>query len=465
MHFVSRPMCSSPSLVLLAGLTTGLSAAQVTELTSTDNTGAPASVAGFTNNTGRTVSADGRFAVFEGRGTNLPGGPTPVYPQIYVHDRVLNVTKLVSAAVGGGIPSAASVGATISADGRYIVYTSNAGDVVANDTNFTADVFRYDQVTGTTVIASVGNSGVQGNGASAIATVSNDGQTVAFFSASTNLTPEASPIRQVYVHDFRRHTTVLASVDQHGVPAASPLEGDATISGDGQSVTFPSKAPLTSQATDPAMYATYVRNLRTHTTTLASIGVAGALANRSTIPMSISGDGRRVLFWSSADNLVSGDTNGMADVFVRDLTTGITTRVNLGTGGVQGDRDANFASLSDDGKVVAFATDATNVVPGDANHQMDVFVRDLTTGTVVLASVANNGRQSGSFSQSPTLNSDGSIVAFNSFDWDLASGAAYASHGSAQAYVRVLRQPTQPHQCLAHWIRVVFNRCAPHGNG
>ena len=126
----------------------------------------------------------------------------------------------------------------------------------------------------------------------------------------------------------------------------------------------------------------------------------------------ISADGRFVAFSSDATNLVPGDTNGTADVFVRDRQTGTTRRVSVGSGGAQGNGLSVDPAISADGRFVAFASDATNLVPGDTNGADDVFVRDRQTGTTRRVSVGSGGAQGDRVSFDPAISADGRFVAF-----------------------------------------------------
>src|SRR4029077_12403300 len=120
----------------------------------------------------------------------------------------------------------------------------------------------------------------------------------------------------------------------------------------------------------------FVRDLVTGTTTRVSVGAGGAQANGASSNARISADGRFVVFTSLASNLVAGDTNGVADVFERDLANGQTTRVSVSAGGVQGNDTSGGAAsgVSADGGTISFSSAASNLVAGDTNHSRDVFV-------------------------------------------------------------------------------------------
>jgi len=168
----------------------------------------------------------------------------------------------------------------------------------------------------------------------------------------------------------------------------------------------------------------------------ASLGPGGALPNDDSNQPAVSADGRYVAFLSDARNLVGGDTNGVADVFVRDLRYGLTNRVSRAAGGAQAD-DASFTvAISADGGFVAFDSVATNLVSGDTNDRADVFIRSLSTGTLRRVSRASNGGNPDGFAGIPTLSADGRYVAFASDATNLVSGD---TNGAVDVYVRDLQ--------------------------
>jgi Tol biopolymer transport system component len=167
----------------------------------------------------------------------------------------------------------------------------------------------------------------------------------------------------------------------------------------------------------------FVRDLTAGTTSRVSVSSAGAEANGRSSFAAITPDGRYVVFCSSASNLVTGDTNGRSDVFVRDRQSGTTVRASLGTGGVQGNLDAvtGTVAISADGRYVAFPSDATNLVAADTNAVTDVFIRDLVAGTTTRVSLSSFGEQGNGASSEPSLSRDGQIVAYSSLASNLVA--------------------------------------------
>ena len=224
---------------------------------------------------------------------------------------------------------------SISADGLFVSFYSPASNLVIGDTNGTLDTFLYDRQTSTIERISVASGGGQGNDVSGISSISADGRFVAFFSYASNL-----------------------------------VAGDTN--------------------NDPDIF---VRDRQFGTTERVSVNSSGAEGNDLSVDTSISADGRYVAFYSEASNLVAGDTNGTADVFVRDRQTSTTERISVASGGGQGNVHSVRPSITPDGRFVAFDANAYNLVAGDTNDANDVFVHDRQTGTTELLSVDSNGAQ------------------------------------------------------------------------
>src|SRR5260221_244418 len=190
----------------------------------------------------------------------------------------------------------------------------------------------------------------------------------------------------------------------------------------------------------------FLRDRRSGTTERVSVGTAGTQGNDNSgdIPAlapSISADGRFVAFQSAASNLVAGDTNGRLDIFVRDRRSGTTERVSVATDGTQGnDNSGDWGlSISADGRFVAFISSATNLVSGDTNANNDVFVHDRQSGTTERASVATDGTQANFYSRLPSISADGRFVAFLGNASNLVPGD---TNGWADVFV--LDRPTAP---------------------
>ena len=333
-------------------------------------------------------------------------------------------TERVSIASSGTEANSFSTASSISSDGRIVAYASVASNLVAGDTNAVSDVFVRDRSTGSTILASVAPGGLPANGTSMTPSVSADGRLVAFASRARNLVPgKSSNFFDVFVRDLVTGTTVRASTSMTGGDGTGDSFQPA-LSGDGRFVAFASLSSNLVPGDTNATFDVFVRDLTTGAIERVSVSSSGAESNGSSVTPRLSGDGSRVVFHSFASNLVAGDTNAVADVFVRDRASGVTVRASVASDGSQGNQQSLAGTLSADGRFAAFVSDANNLVAGDGNGRTDVFVRDLQTGVTERASVASDGSegngQSG-FTDPPSLSADGRFVAFTSASTNLAA--------------------------------------------
>jgi hypothetical protein len=329
----------------------------------------------------------------------------------------------------------------ISANGRYVAFTSRASNLVTNDTNGTTrDVFVRDLQAGTTILVSVRSDGMgSGNGASFSPSISSDGRFVAFVSKATDLVASPSDTdtaNDIFVRDLQTNTTILASVRSDGTGSGDGLCETAVMSENGQAVAFVSTAGnLTALATGGTKNI-YVRDLIAMTTVLASINSSNdGAGNADSILPSLSSDGKMIVFESKATTLASNDTNGFGvDIFARDLVAGTTLLVSAnGAGNGSGNANAGEGTISKDGHVVAFISLASDLLPNDTNHNPDVYARDLQTNTLELLTVNAMGVSGGGFSNALAINSDGRFVTFQSQAGDLVTND---TNGTFDIFVR-----------------------------
>jgi len=191
------------------------------------------------------------------------------------------------------------------------------------------------------------------------------------------------------------------------------------ISGDGRFVAFQSLATNLAAGDTNGVNDIFVKDLHSGAVSRVGVTAAGVGPNNHCYFPAISGDGRLVAFQSPATNLVPGDTNKLSDIFLKDLQTGALTRISTGASGQQADGMSQSVSLSDDGSVAAFVSRASNLVPGDDNGVADIFVRNLTTGEILVASSAEDGTLANGSSEfsgrhRAALSEDGRLVAFSS---------------------------------------------------
>ena len=316
---------------------------------------------------------------------------------------------------------------SVSSDGRYVAFESSSNNLVPNDTNANTDVFVHDRTTNVTTRVSVATGGVQGSYGGYQPSISNDGRYVAFTSRSS-LVSGVTGI-QVYVHDTWTSTTVLASRSTAGVTGSGASDVPA-ISGNGRYVAFNSVAANLVTGDTNGRIDTFVRDLVANTTTRVSVTNAGGQALTTALignRPAISDDGRYVAFQSYATNLVAGDTNAAPDIFVRDRVGNTTRRVSVTNAGGQGNGWSYEVAISGDGRYVAFSSAATNLVAGDTNARRDIFVRDRVGNTTTRMSVTSGGVQGNGDSSNPAINLNGRYVAFTSSATNLVSGDTNAA--------------------------------------
>jgi Tol biopolymer transport system component len=315
-------------------------------------------------------------------------------------------------------------GVSISADGRFCAFASKATDLVAGDTNGQWDVFVHDDVTGVTERVSVSSSGTEADADCNRPGISADGRIVVFESRATNLVAgDTNGVEDVFVHDRSTGTTDRVDVASSGSPATQGAL-DPALSADGRVVAFTSISDDLVPGDTNSAFDVFVHDLVSGVTERVSVDSAGTEGNdHSALRPALSADGGVVAFGSLASNLVAGDTNGMVDVFVHDRGTGLTERVDVDSNGNESHgRIFSGPSLSGDGRLVAFHDDAADLVAGDTNNTQDVFVRDRSAGVTERVSVASTGVQSNGHSFDPVISADSRFVAFVSSATNLVPG-------------------------------------------
>lgn len=397
-------------------------AAGTTQRVSISNTERQANDASFTNATSEPViSADGRYVVFTSRATNLVAGDTG-FEDVFVRDRVRGSTIRASVSSGGAEANGNSGDPSISADGRYVVFSSFATNLVPGDTNDTADVFLRDLASATTTRVSVSDTGRQANGISFEPSISADGRYVAFSSVATNLVAgDTNAEGDVFVRDRMAGRTTRVSVS-NTERQATKLSGQPSISGDGRFVAFSSAAPNLVQADTNNSLDVFVRDRVGGTTVRVSVSGTGRQGNNASDTPAMSRGGHDVAFESLATNLVGGDTNRSSDVFVRDLRRSTTTRVSVSSSETQASLGSYEPSINADGRYVAFYSIAPDLIPRDTNNTSDIFVRDRAAGTTTRVSVSSSEVQSNNSSSDPSLSASGRYVVFESDATNLVPG-------------------------------------------
>jgi hypothetical protein len=339
----------------------------------------------------------------------------------------------------------------ISGNGRFVVFQSDASNLVANDTNGSAaDVFVRDLLTGSTKLVSVNKAGTgSGNNRSFSPVINADGRFVAFTSRASNLVANDTngSTADVFVRDLKANTTTLVSINSTATGSGVYKSGSPVISDDGQKVAFVSEAPdLVTNDINGSVGDVFVRDLLTKTTSLVSIKSTGEGSGNfdSSVPK-ISADGKLVAFQSEADDLVGNDLNGLTDVFIRDLVAGKTSLISVNRhGDGSGNEFSDSPVISGNGRFVAFTSSASDLVANDTNgNSQDVFVRDRQAGVTRLVSVNRAGTGSGNdVSGVCGISADGRFILFASAATDLTPIRDFAYGFTNDLFVRNLSRNT-----------------------
>jgi len=365
------------------------------------------------------MSEDGRYVAFSSLANNLVPNDTNDNYDIFVRDRQTGATSRVSLSNNGTQANNGSANPSISGNGCYVAFGSIAYNLVSNDSNGLPDIFLRDRQSNTTTIISVSENGTQSNGLSLFCSISQNGRYIAFYSDASNLVPnDLNGCGDVFVRDLQTNTISLVSVSDNGTQS-NGYSGHPTISGEGRYIAFESDASnLVANDTNGNMDV-FVRDMQTLTTIRASASYSGGSGNgRSslssfvdTIGQCISADGRYIVFMSDSTNLLPEDMDiGGPNIFIRDQETNTTSLVSISPGGAQANGFSEDPAISLDGRYVAFKSAATNLVPGDMNNELDIFVRDCQKNTTAIASVSNDGAQGNGDSRNPYLG-DGRYIA------------------------------------------------------
>lgn len=369
------------------------------------------------------ISGTGRHVAFRSSATNLVAGQANGFIHAFVHDRDTGTTSRVSVDSSGVQANSSSFDPAVSGNGRYVVYRSSATNLVSNMTNNARDIFVHDRNTGETTRVSVSSDGAEGDGNSDSPAISADGRYVTFVSFATNLVEgEANGTAQGLIHDRQTGLTERFSVNAAGMQANGSNSGRAPVSNDGQIVAFSSEATNLVPNDTNDTRDIFVRNRQAETTHRISLGPISVQANAHSEKPHLSADGCQVAFESDATNLATGSTNQSRDVFVHDCQTGMITLVSIGSDGTAANGTSQDARMSADGRFVAFASGASNLVAGDANDSVDIFVHDRQTGITIRVSLAADGSEADGDSHRPALSADGRYVAFRSEASNLVAG-------------------------------------------
>lgn len=431
------------------------------------------------------ITPDGRFVAFQSDGTNLVAGASSGFSDIYVRDTCHNAsagctpsTVRVSVSTNGTLADGNSRRPSVSANGRYVAFDSSATNLVPGDSNGSqgsltglADVFVRDTCIGapagcspSTTRVSVATDGTESNNDSRRPSISADGRFVVFNSGATNLVSgDNNGFGDIFLRDTCvgastacSPSTMLVSVTAGG-SQGNGASGLQSISPDMRYVAFLSTASNLVAGDTNSQSDYFVRDIClgaalgcSPTTSRVSVATDGTQANDlGDLEPTISAQGRFVAFTSHATNLVAADTNSLADIIVRDTCatapsgcTPSTFRASVAADGSQATQGSEAPSMSATGRLIAFASLATNLIPGGTTSPKTIFVRDtcfgVTSGcvpTTVLIARAPDGSQDNGVSEFPAISGDGHWVAFLSNSTNLVPG-------SSNGRVQTLLAPT-----------------------
>jgi Tol biopolymer transport system component len=378
------------------------------------------------------MSADARKVALASLATNFDPRDTDHNTDVYVKDLTTGDLTLASTSDTGvkgnnhsGLTSFGPA-ASFSADGTRLAFLSHATNLDPGDTEGLPDAYVKDLTTGDLMLASTTSTGIKGNGGvNSGPSLSADGTKLTFATDSTNLDPgDADNTIDVYVKNLTTGALVLADTSATGVKSNGG-GWDAWLSADGTKVGFGSRATNLVAADTDTLRDVYVKDLTSGDITLASTSDAEVKANDDALELSLSADGTRVAFFSRATNLDPLDTDSLSDVYVKDLATGEIALASTSDSRSKGNNTSLHVALSASGTRVAFLSRATNLDPADTDTLRDVYVKDLTSGDITLASTSDTGvKGNADSSDGPLLSADATKAAFFSQSTNLNARGA-----------------------------------------
>ncbi|MBV6514396.1 MAG: hypothetical protein HPKKFMNG_00019 [Planctomycetes bacterium] len=369
------------------------------------------------------ISTEGRYALFSSSATNLVAGDTNGFVDVFVKDTLTGRIERISMGLAGAEPNADCLNASMSGDGRFVAFESDATNLVAGDTNGVRDIFVYDRARRIMRIYSKPLGGGQSNGTSRNASFSADGSYVAFESDATNLVSgDTNGVTDVFVAWFWiQCVRFRLSVDSSGNEANGPsFKPRASFSADG--VVFESDATNLVAGDTNGVRDVFVHRRGPATTVRISVATGGVQGNATSANGSISADGSVAAFQSDANNLVAGDSNNRTDVFVHALASSSSSCVSVDGAGVHGNDHSTSPELSAHGRWIVFKSSSTNLVAGDTNAVDDIFMRDVQSGTTLRQSFSSAGVQGNGNCGSPRISASGDSICFDSLADNLVTG-------------------------------------------
>ena len=387
------------------------------------------------DSTAPVVSADGRYVAFTSKARLSPNDQFD-FEDVYVRDLLTDQVELISVRPDGKDATSPSYAGAISATGRFVVFSSLSNALVPGDTNNAFDVFIRDRELKTTERVSINSAGQQAVGHSPgnyrdphQMDVSDDGRFVAFSTTAAQFGVGGSVDSNVMVRDRQTNTTESVNVSSDEVPGNRGAY-DLSMSPNGRYVAFRSQSFNFGPDTNQNTGDIYLRDRTAGTTTLVSKRTDGTQSFEVSFKPSVSDDGKKVAFISRGD-LTPGDLKTIDDVFVRNVATSTTTKVSVDFGGGEADQHATDPVISGDGSTVAWTSLSGEYVTGGGNGKVHVFTR-VGTNPISRQSVTASGALGNGDSALPSLSANGKVLVFDSASTNLVTGDS----GFKDAFVR-----------------------------
>jgi hypothetical protein len=358
------------------------------------------------------LSANGRFIAFSSHATNLHAADRDDIADIFVADRVTGKVRLVSITADGTKGNWDSYSPGISDDGTKVVFTSYSDNIHPDDLDTYTDVYVKDLRTGELRLVSTTSSEEKSNNACYNSVISGDGTAVAFHTLATNLDArDTDGFEDVYVKDLLTGDLTLATAGTSG-NKGNFFSLYPSISQDGSRVTFYTLSNNWDPRDTDFAYDVYVKDVLTGEMILASTSDAGVKSNTNCFDPQISGDGTVVVFDSNATNLDAGDTDSLSDVYWKDLETGEMRLVSAAASGVKGNSYSYGSAVSGDGTMVTFLSWSQNLDPADPDDRVDAFRKNVATGAISLATSSDTGVKGNAETLGATVSANGAFVGF-----------------------------------------------------
>ncbi len=361
-------------------------------------------------------SADGRFVVFVSSDDDLVLGDDNGVEDVFLYDRTNDTLELISTNKNGSDANGRSYAPSLSSDGRYVVFTSEASDLIVGDDNGVTDIYIRDTQSDTTERVSVDTDELESNGDSHRSVVSSDGQFVAFSSEATNLVAgDTNGFADIFVRDRTAGSTVRVSLTDDEEEATGGDSLWPSISADGSLVVFQSDATNLFLSDGNSATDIFLRDTDADTTTLLSKNDDDSEGDADSLAPVISADGTVVVFSSQATNLAGSNPDGLSHIFAAVVATEAVEIVSVDSDETEGDGGSTLPTLTADGNLVFFQSEATNLdTSNDENGVGDIFVRDRDSGTTARISLRPEGGETTSATMNVSVNSDGHFVTFQS---------------------------------------------------